>query len=1201
MTVDLGCAVVMQFVWVEALKMWVGKYEVTNDEYRRYKPEHNSGTFRGPWPYSTTEPKEERTWALNADREPVVRVNFDDMKEYAAWINRTRGDKIPPGYRVRLPSEAEFMTYAQCGDGRKYPWGNELPPKYGNYHGQEGASTWLKVDGYNDGYPVVCPVEQSGKNDWGLYGVGGNVYEACATDSDGASFGAWRGSCWRAHGAAQVDLLCTDRIANGGTGRGYGNGFRLLIADAGDMRNGRAQEIRQGLVAQVPLLRVNGTLEVATTSAPKLDGVLDDACWKVCDKAEHFSLNTGTGLPTQQTFAYICRDAHNLYIAFECKEDRLDKLVAKCAQDGGIVWHDDCVEIFIDTTHDHKTYYHFMANCIGSKTAGKEMKDYNKCEVKTGRTADAWTIEISIPWSILEFNPKAGDIIALNLCRQRKTVAENHCWSCTFGGFHTPAKFGHATFSGRKVYLSDLTVRNTGAEEEKALVKVKCVNQATKQETGRDIPVTVGAKKEQQLDISGFVKDAEEGVHVVTLTLMDASGKTALAEEAFQFKSKRAYAQEIRPGLVVDRQGGLLPCEELPGEALSTERPDPLIVPRADGGVTALIFYPREIVFLDLTNGKVKRQALPEKFEGPWEQLWGPDGRLYFGLWAPATMLRYDPVKDRIDEFGIIEPENQHVPIMTVGTDNKVYGLAGTKGHVFSIDPATDAIERYGRQGPERKYNIAYIGSLGVDDEWIYSTFGNVPAETRTLAMNKKTRAIVELKEIAGMRIQQQRDGVVAGGYWLYQGQSIPIRSKDERPPWPKLDRPAWKSPPKLEGKVELTQDLKDSEGNTEVRYRLDPKAEWKTLTYKMKPGRGFIRTVGVLPDGRVFGVGGYEGIFTFDPKTKDFKHLGLVPISNYDLQILGSQVYFASYPGGNGLFLWDAALPWTVRKPTPQGGLLPWWTDPGSNPQQLQRFDAPRGFQHPWFMVLGPSNTLYVAMHGERQQVGGIISWRELDTGKGGFLRKGFELYEPHGLCTALNGTKLVYSTTAVKGVNNEPRPESGRLFVIDFATREVEWFIDPIEGVDSTGLVIETKPGKLLLATDHRTDYDRDRWKAKFHGSTLCEVDMATRRVTRRVEFAGQIAGRRAYYMLTPFEKGPDGLIYTFFDEALARIDPETLVVTRLSSVDAKRQPDDTTPDALNAAKIGKLAFSGKDIYISGTSHFRRVANVLGSASGE
>jgi uncharacterized caspase-like protein len=206
----------MEFVWIEALKCWVGKYEVTNEEYRKKESGHDSKNYENH--------------SLNGDRQPVVYVNFDDAKAYAAWL--TERDKAQlGGMRYRVPSEQEFMNYAQCGDGREYPWGNNWPPRSGqagNYHGLEGAGSWDKIAGYNDGHPVTCDVDKSWANPWGLYGVGGNVWEVCASDSSGGSFGAWRGASWRY--SYQGILRCADPVFFNNSGRGDVSGFRLVLS-----------------------------------------------------------------------------------------------------------------------------------------------------------------------------------------------------------------------------------------------------------------------------------------------------------------------------------------------------------------------------------------------------------------------------------------------------------------------------------------------------------------------------------------------------------------------------------------------------------------------------------------------------------------------------------------------------------------------------------------------------------------------------------------------------------------------------------------------------------------------------------------------------------------------------------------------------------------------------------------------------------
>jgi formylglycine-generating enzyme required for sulfatase activity len=192
----------MEFVWIDALKLWVGKYEVTNSEYRKKETAHESKDYLGH--------------SLNSERQPVVYVDFDDAKAYAAWLTKCDNMK-PSGMRYRIPSADEWLAFARCGDKREYPWGSSMPPKYGNYN---------KRSGYDDGYVVSCPVEKSGRNEWGIYGVGGNVWEVCSMDVTGSEYAGSRGAAWNLYDADE--LRCYHRTENGGTYYVYG--FRLVLS-----------------------------------------------------------------------------------------------------------------------------------------------------------------------------------------------------------------------------------------------------------------------------------------------------------------------------------------------------------------------------------------------------------------------------------------------------------------------------------------------------------------------------------------------------------------------------------------------------------------------------------------------------------------------------------------------------------------------------------------------------------------------------------------------------------------------------------------------------------------------------------------------------------------------------------------------------------------------------------------------------------
>jgi formylglycine-generating enzyme required for sulfatase activity len=173
------------FIWLDALEIWVGKYQVTNQQYRLAKPEHDSGEFR--------------THSLNGDRQPACCLSYEDSLDWCDWLTGQLKEQhgLQLQQTIRLPSDREWMSYATCGDGRTYPWGNQWPPTRGNYACQsshEKFPDWDYIEGYRSGHAVSCNVQDSGRNEWGLYGVGGNCYE-WTFESEGISV-QLRGASW---------------------------------------------------------------------------------------------------------------------------------------------------------------------------------------------------------------------------------------------------------------------------------------------------------------------------------------------------------------------------------------------------------------------------------------------------------------------------------------------------------------------------------------------------------------------------------------------------------------------------------------------------------------------------------------------------------------------------------------------------------------------------------------------------------------------------------------------------------------------------------------------------------------------------------------------------------------------------------------------------------------------------------------------
>jgi formylglycine-generating enzyme required for sulfatase activity len=225
-------------------RFYLGTREVTNAEFKQFRPQHRSG-FVG-----------QNT--LELERQPVVNVTWQDAAEYCNWLSQQEG--LPAAYQAqagkwvlvqpvttgyRLATEAEWEWAARAnrdGSLRKYPWGDALPVpagagNFGDAQAQPLLQTFLAD--LDDGQPVTAPVGSFAANPLGLYDLGGNAAEwttdlyavqpagsAIAVDPVTASAGnlhVIRGSSWR-H-ATVTELRAAFR--DSGNGRRDDVGLRI--------------------------------------------------------------------------------------------------------------------------------------------------------------------------------------------------------------------------------------------------------------------------------------------------------------------------------------------------------------------------------------------------------------------------------------------------------------------------------------------------------------------------------------------------------------------------------------------------------------------------------------------------------------------------------------------------------------------------------------------------------------------------------------------------------------------------------------------------------------------------------------------------------------------------------------------------------------------------------------------------------------
>lgn len=175
-------------------------------------------------------------------------------------------------------------------------------------------------------------------------------------------------------------------------------------------------------------------------SAPKIDGILDDAAWAQLapmptGQWKSYNPTRGDDMPdVYKTDVRITYDDRNIYFAFHCLDNEPDKIRTNVAKRDA-AFSDDWIAISLDSAGTGQAAYHLFSNPSASQmdalntSASGEQFDADMVWFSGARTtADGYVVEVQIPLQTLRFS--GADEVNMNLVFFRKVsrIGFSYAW-----------------------------------------------------------------------------------------------------------------------------------------------------------------------------------------------------------------------------------------------------------------------------------------------------------------------------------------------------------------------------------------------------------------------------------------------------------------------------------------------------------------------------------------------------------------------------------------------------------------------------------------------------------------------------------------------------------------------------------------------------------------------------------------------------
>ena len=531
------------------------------------------------------------------------------------------------------------------------------------------------------------------------------------------------------------------------------------------------------------------------------------------------------------------------------------------------------------------------------------------------------------------------------------------------------------------------------------------------------------------------------------------------------------------------------------------------------------------LLMLDAETGKSEEIPMPFPSGGdcPFASILSSGNKFYTHF--NSHFCEFDPEKRAFTFFRKTAP--QMAMGMTQDDNGVIWSVTYPSSGVVSFDPATRAFKDYGHV---HKENWAqYQRDVAADDTgWIYFGIGNTASQI--IAFDPRTgdaKPIVpEAERVKGSGyVVRDMNGKVYGRsgsewYELYNGESKKIVEPEHIEHKPIITSSQGLFHTEFpNGKRLKTCDLVDR-----VLVVENPKTgEVKELKFDYTSEGAHIMGLAAAPDNTICGGTAFPmRFFSYNPKTDEWTNRASYGQWN-TVARQGDRFLVGGY-GGGFLLEWNPSSEWVATEKGKEG----------CNPLYLTQCSPTINRPHDLLPHPDGKTLVLAGTPGYGYTGGGLLFWdREARTATVMEHTDILPEHSTHSL-VALEDGKILGGTTTGPGTGGEKKAEQAELYIMDMATKRLDWHEAVFPGVQGYTDLCRAPNGLVYGVADRKRFF---------------VFDPAERKVIHEQDTEAAFGITISQQGPRVFILSPDGTLYMLFVKGVARVHLATHAITLLA----------------------------------------------------